>query len=486
MPRSHASLGINNINVHTPTNVMPPILIRDAPAPPAGLPAPEVRSRLHASQQILFRHPQYDDSSNILFKLFAPDNQAGLFARFALDACGIIVGNRWDGWLTEQKAEGAAKVDPNSILDKPKYYFHLPHKNSTPYPIIPNFREWEFPHDNLPTWWSDIQSPLPPKQTFSASGLSVALLKRDSSCRISGWTEGTQVAHICPQSEEDWFTWNSMSRYNVGNSNTVNDLANTCLLRADLHIAFDKPKFVFVPKPTPDSNCIVTHLVEASAELESLYHNHRLQPVQHSIELMFARFAWTIFPWLDAFLTGGKSRTLIGRSIVASGHIEHATPTFFSPQECAQHGVKASRSRSPKKRGRQAEEVERQAEEVERPDGEVIRDERNKRRRLYHGHDHKPSGTKVRSQLNNQSSPLASASSLVTEDGGLAPDTPGPDELRHTWLQQERHRSDPHRTWEEEKEWAQEVYNGKITLNEADARRWLEINGGEFLDDNDS
>jgi hypothetical protein len=51
----------------------------------------------HRQLQILFRHPGYDDGTNVLFKLRAPDTnddgQPGLLAQFAVDACAIIAGD---------------------------------------------------------------------------------------------------------------------------------------------------------------------------------------------------------------------------------------------------------------------------------------------------------------------------------------------------------------------------------------------------------
>jgi hypothetical protein len=56
--------------------------------------------------------------------------------------------------------------------------------------------------------------------------------------------------------------------------------AKTVLLRADLHIAFDKPRIAFVPKSTGDggNKRLVAHLLEYSPELEHLYHNRELHP----------------------------------------------------------------------------------------------------------------------------------------------------------------------------------------------------------------
>ena len=60
------------------------------------------------TRQILFLHPSYDDSNNVLLKLFTPDigqdsTSRGLYAHYALQACGIVAGNCWDGWLSEVK-----------------------------------------------------------------------------------------------------------------------------------------------------------------------------------------------------------------------------------------------------------------------------------------------------------------------------------------------------------------------------------------------
>lgn len=94
-----------------------------------------------------------------------------------------------------------------------------------------------------------------------------------------------------------------MLKYNISSANTLDDLSNALLLRTNLHIAFDKPKFVFVPKSSSDPKKprLVTHLVEALAELEHLYHNRALHSLTSSIEIVFARFAWTIFSLLDPF-----------------------------------------------------------------------------------------------------------------------------------------------------------------------------------------
>lgn len=139
-------------------------LVRDPATPP--------QPCLAASAQwqfINFRHPGYRDGSNHLLRLFASDipssgNGCGLHAAVALTACGIVAGDRWDGWLSEHKDPGedesqriylnAAGMD--KILEASCYYFHLPPTGRDlfqPYPIVPTFQEWLFPHGQLPPSW---------------------------------------------------------------------------------------------------------------------------------------------------------------------------------------------------------------------------------------------------------------------------------------------------------------------------------------------
>lgn len=125
-----------------------------------------------------------------------------------------------------------------------------------------------------------------------------------------------------------------MSRYNFGSANTLGDLSNALLLRTDLHIAFDPKKLK-----------LVTHLVEASEELEYLYHNRALHSLDSSIETLFARFAWSIFPLLDTFLTCCERRRLLLANENATLFDSHG---FVSWERCAQFSRK--RSQSPKKR----------------------------------------------------------------------------------------------------------------------------------------
>lgn len=485
------------------------------------LPSPEMPTRtVTPNRYILFRHPGYDDANNVLLRLLALDPAAdgvaqGLYAQYALDACGIIAGNRWDGWLSKSKdspmATAANTIEPSSVLQEPSYYFHLPplqsdtdsDRTNVPYPIVPTFSEWRFPHHELPESWRQVTlaDAKPSYQSFSKSNLTLALQARDESCRMTGCKEGTQITHLCPQKEADWWYLNSMSRYNKNSASTPDDLSNTILLRADLHIAFDNPKFVFVPKPSSlRSPQLVTHLVEASGELEHLYHNRLLQPMRSSIELLFARFAWTILPFLESFLIGRERRRLL----LVKDNMDSSNDGFVSWKKCAQFSK--TWSLSPKKRKTDAQapndsDVSYSAGEEESPPG--------KRRQLsnhtsdvpttHHSKSLEPSqDSSHSSDLLNEicqsekiessfsTSDTFSSSHLLghsNRDVGSTADTSANVALAQTWLAKERLRSDPSGQWKKDKAWADKVWKRNITFFGGDARRWLEICGGEFQDE---
>ncbi|EGX87738.1 hypothetical protein CCM_09360 [Cordyceps militaris CM01] len=448
---------------------------------------PKISSILANQQDIIFRHPGYDDDNNVLLKLFAPDarpsssasSSIGLHAGYALTVCGIVAGNRWDGWLSERRDDptGISLVaDRDTMLDKHSYYFHLPHDNdndnqddNTPYPIVPTFREWRFPHDRLPPSWTQTAPPEPIQQLqmYTVSGLSIALRQRDGTCRITGCQEGVQTAHVCPRAEEDWYLRNGMSRYNYGNSDSAHNIANVLLLRADLHIAFDKPGFVFVPKPSisGESQKFVFHCVEPSPEFGYLYHNRVTQGLRVSEELLFARLAWSIFPLLSSFLKSKIPRRLCLRSSNDNGRTATG-PFFASAEQCEDLLTKGNKSRnaSPKKRGR-PEDCVQEADTDSLQEGEYQRS--RKRRR---------SSSPVQDPAINQSSVLSNIPS-PSPTTPVSVDNPTP--LRQEWLHKERQRSDPSGQWEEEMAWGTSVYNGDITLGSANIARWVEFNGGE-------
>ncbi len=56
----------------------------------------------------------------------------------------------------------------------------------------------------------------------------------------------------------------------------IDDPASALLLRSDIHRAFDKLQFVFVPNA---DGVLVTHVLASILELRNLYHNATLHQV---------------------------------------------------------------------------------------------------------------------------------------------------------------------------------------------------------------
>ncbi|KAL8910210.1 MAG: hypothetical protein Q9171_004483 [Xanthocarpia ochracea] len=209
------------------------------------------------SHRIEFKHPAYTDGCNTYLVLAALDHpHGGLHYNTALVACGIIAGNRWDGYFRAARDGPIVSLQEDDLM----------------------------PHGQLDASLS-------------------ATLRDGEQCRVLGRKEQCSVAHIVPVEEVDWFHVNKMSRYVLDNQRrsraAVSDVNNLMLLRADLHTSFDTAKkFVFVPKkPERNRSNMVTHLLSASAEYGPLYHNtlaYSLDSIPRPY--LFARFAWAIFP----------------------------------------------------------------------------------------------------------------------------------------------------------------------------------------------
>jgi hypothetical protein len=424
------------------------------PPPPAALGPPALSVNPH--HRIRFRHPHYPNSSNVLITLFAPDiPTGGIEYGVAHTSCGIITGNRWNGWFTLTVEGPALTLTYGNILCERDYYFHLPESSiEAPYAIVPTFKQWEFPHNNLhPCWYSNQDHKPSAYERFAVpSSLSEAIHHRDQSCRMSGFTEGTQAAQLCPKSEEVWFHHNQMSRYNLNPllvaTRSLEDTANALLLRQDLYSHFNAHKFIFVPKKrTGDEDVpIVTHLLVASRELGTLHHNVRLKEIQDvDISFLFTRFAWTIFTFLAGFLEVGVDRTLIGTTISAPAGL----PRVFTGANCRSL-LSESKSRiqsSPKSlRRRFDKKVEEEA------DGSEQEYKRQKK----------------------------DFTVVETAHCDVSQDT---EELRESWLKIERSRSDIGNTWLEESTWARHIRSNDLVMGPAESLRLYQFLGHEVRDD---
>ena len=277
--------------------------------------------------RIFFRHPGYPAPNNILLVVPAPDHPSGgLHHDTALTACGIVSGNRWDGWFTQNLDGPRIDIGPDEILLAGNYYFHLPRSESDPpYGIVPCFRQWVFPHGKLPRTWMQSLIAEADRPIASLSNYTADVTSRDVSCRICAFSEGVQVAHIAPRNELNWFFANGMGQYfRSCMAINMDDTGNCLLLRADLHTSFDARKFIFVPKGTTSkSPSFVTHIIEISTILASLYQNVALQPlINIPVEFLFVRFAWAIFPYLEQFFMGAEEN--IG--VLVNSKYERTTP----------------------------------------------------------------------------------------------------------------------------------------------------------------
>ncbi|UKZ81278.1 hypothetical protein TrVFT333_009050 [Trichoderma virens FT-333] len=261
--------------------------------------SPAARTRI-----IQFRHPAYSASYNPLLRLQAadsdPEGRPGIDYDTAFIACSIVTGNKWHGWLAIKDSGGnflGLERPDDGILTSELYYFCLDRQNpARAYPAIPSFDHWRFPHNDIPEPWAGLVIP------NSRHELDVTF--RDSTCRITGYVNATEAAHLVPASAVGWFNSNSMSRYcsNQLDAFEINDGRNMILLRRDLHYLFDQRRLAFVVNQSGDQNAqLVTHSLIppgeiGATELAHLYHNRRLQPLSGiSLEFLLARFAWSIF-----------------------------------------------------------------------------------------------------------------------------------------------------------------------------------------------
>jgi hypothetical protein len=134
--------------------------------------------------------------------------------------------------------DDSAPIDPTNTLHERSYYFRLDAAKG-PYPIVPNFRQWIYPHDRLPLHWQQLvfeANRASSNTTLAPSNLTIALLMRDGSCRLSGCREQLQVAHVVPQSEADWWRVNDMSRYMLAECALEGEDADCEIWNRDRHV----------------------------------------------------------------------------------------------------------------------------------------------------------------------------------------------------------------------------------------------------------
>lgn len=280
---------------------------------------PPLPRDLESNGQISFRHPGYYGPTNTLLTLAKSDCVVregtvvyGLHHKTALLACQIIANNAFDSGYFAKDSAGVdrANVPLDGLLTGHEYYFFIAGSGllfiysfravayanllSGQYPVVPSFRDWVFPYDDVDNIW-----PTTPEGEIGSQ----------SCCSLSGNTYAINDAHIVPREEATWYGKNGM--YNLAD---IDDIRNIIPLRKDLHKCFDDRWFVIVPKPAPSGIHYVSHILDSSAtEIWPHYHNIevRCQPTAATKKFLLTRFAWAVIQGVKPFLTAGIRRKII-------------------------------------------------------------------------------------------------------------------------------------------------------------------------------
>ncbi|KAF2453895.1 hypothetical protein BDY21DRAFT_354445 [Lineolata rhizophorae] len=324
---------------------------------------------------ILFLHPGYSPPLNVLFSLPCADrvSESGVYGvhhRTALTACQIIANNAFTGFLAVD-AKGESRIDetigPDEILTGREYFFVV--EGDVRYPVVPSFRDWEFPHHRVPDFWPHI----PPAESLY-----------NDVCLVTKFPWAVTKSHIVPSIEKDWFNTNCMWRYSNSIVPDIDDVKNILLLKMDLHFCFDRFMFTFVPKPrasgtsshkeaTEEALSYTLHVLAGDQALfASLHHDIQLPHLRSvAAEYLFARFALAIFIGIKPFVNAGYKRRIARFMVVKdSGGPEMVVEDIDGQVLQSRYDGGKGRSASPSKRKRADEDTMEQQE-----DGETAVDE---------------------------------------------------------------------------------------------------------------
>ncbi|KAF4460808.1 hypothetical protein FALBO_12405 [Fusarium albosuccineum] len=234
---------------------------------------------------IIIRHPNYAHHESALLS-FPPldgvtdhDETDGPNAAWRVHystvqtACQIITGNN------PSREESPVALDPVQA----------------PFDVLFSMEGWQFPYSLFPSAWAAVSGSQP-----------VEAGQKHSSCILSGSLTKAN-AHLVPRAMSSWFRYNNMGSYlsdcrpDLGTDN----LENMQQLRGDLLKDFDERAFAIVPKLSRDGYRLASHYVSAADDLScpaNVFHNRMSQQVQRiPVELLYARFACTIFGLLERF-----------------------------------------------------------------------------------------------------------------------------------------------------------------------------------------
>ena len=178
---------------------------------------------------------------------------------------------------------------------------------ANPYPVVPSWDDWQFPHDNFP---DSNDTDIWPKPSL----VDPLLL----CCAVTASSLGPTKVHLIPRLEDRWLRRNGMAWIT-----NIDDPGNLLTLKADLHKEFDNRQWTIVPKPalaasasTGQSSTFeyAVHVIGSapcSSELRDLYHNITLQNCRHvPRECILAHFAWSVLYLIKPFLLCSVSRVV--------------------------------------------------------------------------------------------------------------------------------------------------------------------------------
>ncbi|KAI0443015.1 hypothetical protein F4803DRAFT_517130 [Xylaria telfairii] len=306
-----------------------------------------------SEDEIQFHHPKYSPPHDILFILPRLDRSStslqGVHYGTALTACQIVANNAFDGYLATDR-EGRERVDCNldfdHLLTQSDYWFFVAStpQNLNPYPIVPSFQDWAFPHQGIPRW---------PRLKHTTDSDTT-----DHRCIITRTAGFINQAHLIPAAEKKWFEINAMSRY--GGHRDINQKQNKITLRHDLYFAFDTHLFSIVPK----NNHYVVHQLHATEtstiEFASVYHNYKVvqQPGNVVPEFLFARFAGAVLMLIKPFIAQAPINRYVSRLRARNNEngesdVYSMKSEWLSPEQLAdQYSGRGTKSASPSKRKR--------------------------------------------------------------------------------------------------------------------------------------
>lgn len=266
------------------------------------------------AERVIIKHPAYFDNNDLL-TFYAWDCGSGIHLGMVLLACRLIACNEFDGFLTKDRKGTEQITDPESSLLAPgEYFFHVrpPQPEIYEYPIYPSFKHWSYPHNKVPySWvgsWTKTSAPQGLGE-ISNSDVSLAVINRDRKCCVSGFDDELQRAHLCPQTEKEWFYKNDMQEYNsnisLSRRSLIDDKANSISLRCDIHQSFNRGNFVIVRK----DGSWVAHFLKLTNSLGRMYHDRKVHVnAAVSPHFLLVRFAWALFPFMTNIFTTDKNR----------------------------------------------------------------------------------------------------------------------------------------------------------------------------------